>query len=68
MQYRDHEVRFDWDSDELEAEALLQQNNGKRHRMKRCAKPTRRRHVKSSHPSYGIAGRRHHRWDPFPVP
>lgn len=62
MQYRDHEIRYDSDSDELEAEALRQQNEGKQYRTKRSAKPSRRRVVKPTHPGYGIAGRRNHRW------
>jgi hypothetical protein len=62
MKYRDHEIRYDSDSDELETEALRQQSEGKEYRTKRSAKPTRRRVTKAAHPGYGIAGRRNHRW------
>ncbi|MCI0331609.1 MAG: hypothetical protein L0228_00100 [Planctomycetes bacterium] len=62
MQYRDHEFRYDSDSDELETEALRQQTGGKQYRTKRSAKPTRRRVPKTAHPGHGIAGRRHRRW------
>lgn len=62
MHYRDHEFRYDSESDELETETLRQQNEGKQYRAKRSAKPSRRRVSKTSHPGYGIAGRRNHRW------
>jgi hypothetical protein len=61
MQYRDHEFRYDSESEQLEAEALREQKDGKQYRAKRSAKPSRRR-TKTSHPSCGISARRNHRW------
>ncbi len=61
MQYRDHDFRYDSDSDELETEARRQQED-KQYRSKRSAKPTRRRVAKPTHPGCGIAARRNHRW------
>jgi hypothetical protein len=62
MQYRDQEIRYDSDSEELEAEVERQQNDGKQYRTKRSAKPTRRRSAKSPQPGCGISARRNHRW------
>lgn len=63
MQYRDLEIRYDSDSDEMEAEVRRQENGGKQYRAKRSAKPTRRRANKSSNqPGCGMAARRNHRW------
>jgi len=62
MKYRDHEFRYDSDSDELEIETIRQQNDGKQYRAKRSAKPSRRRVPKTSHPGHGIGARRNHRW------
>jgi hypothetical protein len=63
MQYRDHEIRYDSDSEELETEALRQQNEGKQYRTKRSAKPSRRRAAKTpAQPGCGISARRNHRW------
>jgi hypothetical protein len=62
MQYREQELRYDSDSNELETEALRQQNVGKQYRTKRSAKPSRNRKAKAAHPGFGIAGRRNHRW------
>ena len=62
MQYRDHEIRYDSDSEELEVEALRQQTDGKQYRSKRSAKPSRRRPSKASQPGCGISARRNHRW------
>ena len=63
MQYRDHEIRYDSDSDELEAEILRSQKDGKQYRSKRSAKPSRRSTPKTSdRPGCGIAARRNHRW------
>jgi hypothetical protein len=62
MQYRDHEIRYDSDSDELEAEALRRQQDGKQYRTKRSAKPSRRATAKPDRPGCGIAARRNHRW------
>jgi hypothetical protein len=62
MQYRDHEIRYDSDSEEFE-EAQRQQNEGKQYRTKRSAKPSRRRASKSQNqPGCGISARRNHRW------
>jgi hypothetical protein len=61
MQYRDQEVRYDSDSDELEAE-VQRQSDGKQYRAKRSAKPSRRRPDKSNKPGCGISARRNHRW------
>lgn len=62
MNYRDHEFRYDSDSDELETEALRQQNEGKQYRTKRSAKPSRRRVSKPAQPGCGISARRNRRW------
>jgi hypothetical protein len=63
MQYRDHEIRYDSDSEDLETEALRKQNEGKQYRTKRSAKPSRRRSAKSpTQPGCGMAARRNHRW------
>ena len=62
MQYRDHEFRYDSDSDELETEVVRQQIDGKQYRSKRSSKPSRRPAPKASHPGHGIGGRRNRRW------
>jgi len=62
MKYRDHEIRYESESDDLEAEALRKQNEGKQYRAKRSAKPSRRRVTKASQPGCGISARRNHRW------
>jgi hypothetical protein len=62
MQYRDHEIRYDSDSEELETEASRQQNDGKQYRSKRSAKPKRHRSVKTTQPGCGISARRNRRW------
>jgi hypothetical protein len=62
MQYRDQEIRYDSDSDEIEAEGQRKQNDGKQYRTKRSAKPSRRGPAKSSHPGCGISARRNRRW------
>ena len=62
MSYRDHEFRYESDSDELETEALRQQNEGKQYRAKRSAKPSRRRVSKAPQPGCGISARRNRRW------
>jgi hypothetical protein len=62
MQYRDTEIRYESEGDEFDAEAVRQQSDGKQYRTKRSAKPSRRRVTKTSHPGFGIAGRRNRRW------
>ena len=62
MKYRDHEIRYDSDSDDLEAEALSRQQDGKQYRAKRSAKPSRRSSAKPERPGCGIAARRNRRW------
>ena len=62
MKYRDPEIRYDSDSEELEAEALRQQSDGKQYRSKRSAKPSRRRVSKPSQPGCGISARRNRQW------
>jgi len=62
MQYRDHEIRYESDSDEMDPQAQRHQQDGKQYRSKRSAKPSRRRPTKSSHPGCGISARRNHRW------
>ena len=62
MKYRDHEIRYDSDSDELETEATREQSEGKNYRSKRSAKPSRRRVSKTTQPGCGISARRNHRW------
>ncbi len=65
MQYRDHEFRYDSDSEEIDAEAIRDQKNGKQYRAKRSAKLSRRRGTTKSspsHPGCGMAGRRNRRW------
>lgn len=64
MQYRDHELRYDADNDQLDAEFVRQQSAGKQYRRKRSICATRRRVSKAAgpHPGPGIGGRRNHRW------
>jgi hypothetical protein len=62
MKYRDHEIRYDSESEEFEAEQVRQQADAKQYRTKRSAKPVRRRVSKAQHPGFGIAGRRRRRW------
>jgi len=62
MQYRDQEIRYDSDGEELEAEAQRQLNDGKQYRSKRSAKPSRRRPAKVPQPGCGISARRNRRW------
>lgn len=62
MQYREHEIRYDSDSDEMEADVRRQENDGKQYRTKRSAKPNRRRSSKSAKPGCGMGARRNHRW------
>jgi hypothetical protein len=62
MQYRDQEIRYDSEGDEVDAEAIRQQTDGKQYRTKRSAKPSRNRKSKPAHPGFGIAGRRNRRW------
>jgi hypothetical protein len=62
MKYRDHEIRYDSESEEFDAEQVRQQSDGKQYRAKRSAKPSRRRIAKPNHPGFGIAGRRNRRW------
>jgi hypothetical protein len=62
MQYRDHEIRYESEGDEFDAETVKQQNESKQYKAKRSAKPTRRRISKASHPGFGMSGRRNRRW------
>jgi hypothetical protein len=62
MKYRDQEIRYDSEGDEVDAEAIRQQTDGKQYRTKRSAKPARNRKSKAAHPGFGIAGRRNRRW------
>jgi hypothetical protein len=62
MKYRDQEIRYESEGDEVDAEAIRQQTDGKQYRSKRSAKPSRRRVTKVAHPGHGIGGRRNRRW------
>ena len=63
MQYREHELRYEADNEELETEFVRQQAAGKQYRRKRSIHATRRRSAKNgSHPGCGISARRNRRW------
>ena len=64
MQYRGQEFLYEVDNIDLETEAVRQQSSGKVYRRKQPLRSGRRRTAKvsSSHPGFGIAGRRNHRW------
>jgi hypothetical protein len=63
MRYRDHEIRYESENDNLEAEFVRQQSSGKQYRRKRSIRATRRSTKASvTKPGCGIGARRHHRW------
>jgi hypothetical protein len=64
MQYRDHEFQYEVDGVELGTESGRDQSADKDYRRKRPLRSSRRRSSKatSSHPGYGMSGRRNHRW------
>jgi hypothetical protein len=63
MQYREQDLRYDAENDNLEAEFVRRQAKGKQYRRKRSIRATRRRSKASaSKPGCGIGARRHHRW------
>ena len=64
MQYREQELQYDSENDELTAEFTRQQAAGKQYCRKRSAVATRRRSSKApgSRPGCGIGARRNRRW------
>ena len=64
MQYRGHSFQYELDGFDVESESEPQQSTNKDYRRKRPMRSSRRRSSKAagSHPGYGMAGRRNHRW------
>jgi hypothetical protein len=64
MQYRDSELRYDSESDELDLQFTRQKVDGRQYRRKRSVNATRSHSTKSSgaRPDCGIGARRNRRW------
>jgi len=64
MKYRDSEIRYDSDSEHLEAELVRDSAVGKQYRRKRSIQATRKRAAKAtaSNPGCGMGARRQRRW------
>lgn len=62
MQYRDLEIQYEVDNEELGSEFARQQSAGKQYRTKKTAKLLRRKVPKASHPGHGISARRNRHW------
>jgi hypothetical protein len=64
MQYRDHELSYDSENENLEVEFVRQQAGGKQYRRKGSIRATRRRSTKASStkPGCGLGARRNRRW------
>jgi hypothetical protein len=64
MQYRDSELRYDSESDELDLQFTRQKVDGRQYRRKRSVNATRSHSTKSpgTRPDCGIGARRNRRW------
>jgi hypothetical protein len=64
MKYRDSDIHYDSDMENLEAEVVRDSADGKQYRRKRSIQATRKRASRSaaSNPGCGIGARRQRRW------